>query len=56
MRSLRERLDKLTNSEGPVWELVIYQFGRGNENSSDSNTGIVIYLPDNHREEPARKN
>lgn len=55
MLCLKARLNKLTNSESQAPEVIIYQAGKSREITSNRKSGILIYLPDNHREEPTRK-
>ena len=56
MRSLKERLNKLTRSTNQVPELIIYQIGSCNEISSIRKSDIVICLPESHRQDVPEKN
>lgn len=53
MRSLRARLDKLTDKASPLPKVVIYQAGEDASPELQKGSRVVIYLPDNHRNDPA---
>ena len=56
MRSLRARLDKLTDKTSQLPKVVIYQAGKDVNPELQKGSSVVIYLPDNHRDDPAGPN